>query len=356
MREWGLHGRALVSEYFPVVVAVLVIVALFGGWLVYSTHLDPAMETDTEVTSSWESTSEYTHQATIQESNRVFPVGTTHEDRSTYFTQLSPDLDVTYRYAYSATGGELDVATDSRLVLRAVGDDGDAMEFWRVENSLENATLSLTPGQSLQVDFTVNVSAVRAELDAIQDDLGASPGETEVFVQTDIAASGTASGESAEHTTTHLLTIDPGGGTYGVTSDSEIEQHDTVEQVTRPVEYGLVRQILGPLLLVLALLGLGVVAAARHSGRLEVSESDRRMLTLRSERREFDDWISRGSASTAATDRPQVQIESLEDLVDVAIDTDCRVIEDIDANAFYVLADDTCYLYEPPESLPLDAV
>lgn len=349
MTEWGLRTRTLVSDNFAVAVAVAVVVAALGAGVVFTTNVDPGTTTEPVVQSSWQSTGGYDHEATVTEGNRVFPVGTTHEGRSTYYTRLSPELDGSFRYRFSGGDGSLDVAATTVLVMRSVGEGGE--EFWRVEEPLAERTATLESGETLAVPFTVNVSSVLAELDAIESDLGASPGDTEVFVRTAVDANGTVAGESAEDAGQYDLQLDPGGDTYGVTGTGETRQHERTEPVTRAVQHSSVRSALGPLLLLFGLVSTGVLVAARADDRLEVPEGERAAAAFERERDEFDDWISRGSVSTDVTERDAVEIETLEELADVAIDVDSRVVEDVEDGTFYVLTDDVRYEYAPPPSV-----
>ncbi|GAB7089899.1 hypothetical protein JCM18237_01700 [Halorubrum luteum] len=62
----------------------------------------------------------------------------------------------------------------------------------------------------------------------------------------------------------------------------------------------------------------------------------------------MDKWISAGSAPDG-DDRTVVELDSLRDLVDVAVDSDRRVIERADQRPrFVVLDDDVRYVYDPP--------
>lgn len=346
MSEWGLRTRIFASDYFTFLVLAAVVVAAAGGWLVYTTHVDPGVERQEEVQGSWETTASYEHGATVVEENRVFPVGSRMENRSTYYTRLAPELDSTFAYRFDADAGELDVDVSSRLVVRSVGEDDEVL--WRVTEPLDNGSATLTPGDTITVTFSVNVSELQATIDDIESDLGASPGETQVFVRTSVDASGTAAGDRAEHAATHDLAIDPGSDTYRVSADRGTEQHRQVEVVASEVEYGLLRKVLGPLLVLLGLIGLASLGVARQQRYVPVTDTERSAVALKEQRDQFDDWISRGRVPAEAKQRPTVEMDSLEDLVDVAVDTEGRVIEDVDAACYYVFTETNGYRYDPP--------
>lgn len=346
MTEWGTRLRMLVSENYGVVVAVAVVLALVGTGVIYATFVDPGTETRQEVQGVWESSAGYSHEATVVEQNRVFPVGSTLEDRSSYYTRLAPVLNGTFRYGFDANDGQLGVELNSRLVIRSVTEGGE--ELWRVEEPLGNDAATLAPGETATLSFAVNVSEAASAVESIENDLGGSAGQTEVFVRTAVSADGTAAGGPAAHEDTYDLAITPGTGTYGVSAADETVPHERTERVTSEVQYGPVRSALGPLALLVGLVGVAGLGVGRHRSWFEVTDDERIAATFADEREEFDDWISRGTVPETARNRPTVEIESLEDLVDVAVDANARVLEDVDDGTYYVLADDTCYAYEPP--------
>ncbi|MDY6765217.1 MAG: DUF5305 family protein [Halobacteria archaeon] len=61
------------------------------------------------------------------------------------------------------------------------------------------------------------------------------------------------------------------------------------------------------------------------------------------------DWVSKGRVPSETMNGSSIEVDSLEDLVDVAIDTNNRVIEDTDRNKYVVINDEIVYTYSPPE-------
>ena len=90
------------------------------------------------------------------------------------------------------------------------------------------------------------------------------------------------------------------------------------------------------------------LATAKRSGRSEVQSDSEQSLEFERHRRAYDDWISR-EAITPRQREPTVAIETLEDLVDIAIDGDSRVIEDVESNDYYVLTSNVVYAFRAPD-------
>lgn len=353
MRLWGVRLRALLDEYFVVVVVALLVVGAAGGAAAYTAHVDPGTETRTEEVGAWESTAGYDHEATVTEENRVYPVGSTLENRSVYYTSIAPELDGAFRYGFGG-GGELDVDAETTLVIRSVGEEGET--FWRVTDSLAETSTTIGPDGTATTTFTLNVSEVRAEIDAIEEDLGASPGTTEVLVVTNVTASGTAAGADASHDAGYVMAIDPGADTYSVDAPrAATERHPHTGTVTVQRDYGPLRSIGGPVVLVLSLLGLVALGIARIQGLLAVSETERAALAAEAEREEFEEWISSGRVPESVRSREAVAVESLADLVDAAIDSDRRVIHDPEDDTYHVIDDALRYEYAPDHAGAVEA-
>jgi hypothetical protein len=88
---------------------------------------------------------------------------------------------------------------------------------------------------------------------------------------------------------------------------------------------------------ILLLVGGGFVIRFREG--IDIED----LLTERDHAR-YEEWISQGEFPTAA-DNKYTRIQSLEDLVDVAIDTDKRVIYDVDFDAYAVVDGDVVYYF-----------
>lgn len=348
--HWVLRARVLIADYAAVLAVALLVLGLFGSAVVYSTHVAAGTETEQEVVGVWESTGEFSHEASVTEQNRVFSTGTVLQDRSLYYTRLSPELDGEFTYRFEAPTGEVTADVETMLVLSATDDE----ELWRTEETLDSDSTTLSPGETATTTFTVNVTEIIAEIDAIEADLGASVGEIDPRIRTDVTVGGTAGGEAVSNQERYELSVSPGSSTYGVQNPGpQTARHEHVEPTSVERTYSPLRRAGGPLLLLLGLFGLGALTIAWHRESLQVTEMDRRTLGFERERNEYDDWISRGSVSDAVDDRSMVHIDELEDLVDIAIDTDERVIEDIDSRRYYVLGESYCYEYMPPQGIAL---
>lgn len=355
MTDWGTRLRAALDDRFALIVVACVCLALVGGWVTYTTYVTPGTHTEVREDASWTTTAEFDHSATVTEPNSLYDIGTTLANRETYYAAISPVLNGTFDYGYRASGGgNLSVAAEPSLVVRSVdrdGRDGEATVYWRTERSLDRTEVDgVAPGERIQVPFSVNVSAVRERTERIEEELGATPGETEAVVRVVVTRTGTVNGERVERSEEYALPITPGSA-YRVEDPGAVTNDGASRQrVTVPNEHGALRRAGGPLLLVVALGAAGGLVAARAGGRLQLSEHERERLAFDEARAAHDEWISVVSLPAAAHELPRAEAASLGDLVDVAIDTDNAVVEDPDDGRYYVVHDGYCYVYTPPDT------
>ncbi len=354
-REQKVRLRSLIDEYVLVVVTLLVLLALVGGYLTVSAYATTETRTETVQTASWESTGEFSHRATVVNGTDVYDRGETLRNRSSYFREITPRLNGTFVYTYTATGGgDLSATVTNVLVLRSVAEaeteEGDGTEYWRVESTVGfEETESLEPGESLAVPFSVNVNETAARLEAVDEQHGGTPGNKEMIVESRIRLTGTRNGQPVETTRVYRLPISTSSNVYEVGDPGTVANSGgQTEQRTVAAAPGPLRAYGGPALLVLALAGGALLGAGRRNGSLTVSERERDWLAYRSAREEFDDWITVARLPEEGRDATRIEVDTLGGLADVAIDTDRRVLEDPDRTLFVVFDGDRTYVYRPP--------
>ncbi|WP_229121274.1 DUF5305 domain-containing protein [Halapricum desulfuricans] len=355
MGSRGLRVRAAVDRYLGVVVLALAVLVVVGGGVAYDAHTGPdeRTETTTEQVVTWNATGQFAHEATVVEDTRVFDAGETLTNRTQYFQRIAPTLEGTFTYDYAASNGSLTANASTALVVRSVTDDGT--EQWRVTEPLDRTERTLAPGETLRMGFEQNVTAVETTVEEIRSELGATVGTTETFFETTVALDGRRNGEPVETTRSYRLPFTIEDGVYRVNDsgpDVQSGERTVLTERTVPVTTGPLRSYGGPLLAIVGLGGLLGVAVSHRRGWLDVGDRERAYLDYRSDRREFDEWITAVDTPPArladADDR--IETATLGGLVDLAIDTDRRVLE-TPADRYLVVADGTVYSYDPP-SLP----
>jgi hypothetical protein len=235
------------------------------------------------------------------------------------------------------------------LVHASVEDDGTSN--WRFSQPIDRRSATIHPDEQLAVPFAVNVTAVNERFALIRQQLGAVVGTPKSTLTATVRIDGVVNGHSVSRTTRYNLTIDPGADVYRVNGGNPVTDRDVRRvSVTVPNEPGVMKRIVPAVVIAVSLVGLVVMGAMSVTGRLKVSGTERARATYAKERAAYEEWITTGNVPNPDTVETVVTIDTVEGLVDIAIDSDKRVIEDAASGACIVLDGNVLYVYQPPES------
>jgi len=348
-----LEIRQLLADWFVPVAVLLLLVAVASGIGVYSAVAAPEAPTDYDTVDAWETTADFSHGTTVREPNAVYSVGQELTDQPRYYTDVMPVLNGEIQYRYEAADGDVEVETEITQLTRAVDSNDDSVVYWRNEQSIDDdQTSGLSPGDTHTNSFSLDIESMDRTAAETAESLGSTAGRLETVIQIDVRLEGTIDGESVDHTEQYELPIEVTSGTYTVELPSETGH---IEQQTVAVSTGWTDTIgdaVGVIvLLVLSVGGLGGLTVAKHQAWLAPTAADRQAIETKIERQRLEEWISRGELPTAVDERPRIEVASLAELVDVAIDCNRRVI-DRETAAEYVVVDDTVVYGFRPETAP----
>ena len=345
----GERARLFVASNFALVVAGCLLLAAAGGYVAYQTHTAPDTTTEQREVTTWTAEDDFEHAAVVRRDTRAFDAGAVLRNRSTYFSAVAPVLNGSYVVTHGGDAEPATVETDLRLVVSAVSGGDEGQVLWDVTEPLATErTESLSPGEQFRVPYRVNVTEQSVLAERVREELGSTRGQTEVLLVAETTVETTAAGQAVSDERTARLSVVPTTDAYSVTRELEQAASDPItEPVTVPVEPDPLAAYGSLVALVVGLLGAAAVGWADHTGRLDVSPETRAALDRQRERDSFDEWISVGRVPPVSDDRSVVTIDSLAGLVDVAIDSERRVVEDADSGVFVVLDGETRYEFQP---------
>ncbi|AGB14962.1 hypothetical protein Halru_0318 [Halovivax ruber XH-70] len=312
------YGRTLL-----VALAVCGVVALaLSGWAVAS----PETTTTTQQTGTDRVSTEVGTEA-IVETGGLWPEGTVLEDEPVYLTNATETLTLTPRTTVPTN--DASVYHDVTLRYEAVR---DGAVFWNETSQLSR--------QAPRVRDGVASSSVDVDVAAVRDRMGEI--EREVAGVGDVRVVAVVETEYDTGTTADAFTIE----TELVATERAfwLAQPVPSHEETHP-QYALVTEseprstALVGLLAVVGTLSLG--AAWGLDRRRPIDEKSARRAV---HERRYAEWISRGSIPMWIGDH-HIALDTLEDVVDVAIDTSERVVHDRQRGLFAVVSDDVVYYY-----------
>ena len=350
----SVSTRSVLNRWFPVLIVALLVVAGVALFVAYDAHTgEPEETTREQVTDEWSVDAEFTHATTVVGESSVFDEGERLEGRSVYFTQVMPELAGTHTLQYDTTGGtDASATVDISLQIQSVDTvDGQDVVYWEDRMTLVEAeSLTIAGGAEESTEVTVDIPDVQSRVDDIEAELGGSPGEVELSVVAETSVSAELDGEDRTEQRTDELVLTLDNAFYrvtenigGTTSAEQTEQTTVTEEPSALSLYGF------PAIAVVSIgVAVGLVVARRR-GSFAVSDEERRRYECETARKDFDDWISRGNVPEL-TGRTVITVDSLESLVDTAIDSNRRVLEATDTDRYVVILDDIVYEFFAPES------
>lgn len=335
-----------INEQYVVIIAVLLLFSVGGMWASYTAYADPGTQTETRTVSEWRSTATFDHSSTVTVNNPVYETGQQLRNQQVYFPRVSPNLRGEYRFGYAASdSGDVNIGINIQLILR--GED-DGTTLWQRSRQLQQTTVSgIGPGESASSEFRFDMNQTRLRLERIESTFGQIPGEPVVAVQTQTRMTGRINEQIVNREFVNELRLVRDGDAFVVRDPGEITNtSERTTTVSVPREYSPLRRIGGPLALVLSLGTIIGLVVARRQGELELSVDERAELT----HQEYAEWISEGSIpDRIELDNPDVILAaSLGDLVDIAADTNRRVVYDPDQRQYAVFGRNRTYVCARP--------
>lgn len=308
---------------------VAIALAVLAGLLLLvavSTALSPPTETVTEPGDRQEVATALEHSSVVRTTDAPWSQGTTLENHPAYLLNASPVLDL--QLATDAPAGTT-VVHELRLRYRV---EREGAVVWEDSRRLGRSEATVGDGPAT-TDASVDVERVASRTDRLQQQF-AGLGSVETTVVGTVEYDTGDYGDSASVT----APVTVAGSFYWIDAGDGVSQtHGGSQTVEReaPVDWSRVLV----LLVLSGLSGGGAVAASRYR-----EDEDLDALRLRVHRERFDEWISRGSIPLEVG-RDAVALDSLPDLVDVAIDTGQRVVHDERRGVYAVIEGDVVYYF-----------
>lgn len=322
---------------------VLLIVAIAGlagscGWA-YWEYTDHHTETVKTVDYGYTYSGTYSISATVTEENPVYDMGTVLSDMAGYFYAVSPNATVDFSFMFEPTESDasVDVSTETYLMLLEQNDEGVA--FWSKRIPLSSSSGSVEGEGTISDSFVLDAAMLRARIMEIRDSLGASVGRSEGEIVTHLVYDGSIASTTISDDTYLSLPVTFGPDYYAFdmssATSSDTKNYYTAEQ--RQVQNTL-SDIYVPLAACVAFV-LAAIIIAWHGRR---SSGGTALMS------KYDEWISKGIYPGEKWEK-MVYVSYLGDLVDLAIDTNKRVIYDSAEKMFFVIDDPILYYHSALE-------
>ena len=330
--------RLQIARSAPVIVVVLVLVGavtIAGAWY---TQEHPSTESvTTSVVDEARFTASLNDAIIIQNASGLYRTGARLENHPVYFTEVSDTLQLS---AAITPPPNRTSNLSYQLVLRSYAERDEAV-VWEEYTDLASGSARLE-GEPIVVNTSLNLSVLQSRLAGVEQIVGGvATTHTELRFVFDYDAQPAADGDAYAGQVRLIRELRIVSNAYWVTGDptaSVTEQtHTTVQPTPAEPEMAMVA-------------GMGAAGGSAWLLALGVAVYRRRLppverLALEVERRTLESWVSEGTFIWESDVR-YVSVRSLRDLVDIAIDSNRRVLHDPEQDVYTVAIERRVYILE----------
>lgn len=283
--------------------------------------------------------------AVVTGNTSLYERGSRLEEMPTYLLPATPTLQLQLRTSVPA---DAEVHVSQRLWLTYTA-TANGEVFWQERRPIASDAGTVSDGTAT-LSGELNVPQVRDRLRALRNEVG-GVGQLSVTLHAAATYETDRYGDSLSSSTPLRATDDAywlGGDVAADQVHSETVRTSSVDTSQALVTSvpGLGRTVIAHEALLLAGLGLASLVAAGWVGSVRRRDHDVQSLRAEIHERRYAEWISRGRVPPDVGEH-FVQTESLESLVDVAIDSSKRVVHDESRGLYTVIDGDAVYYYQP---------
>lgn len=327
-----LRARRLLVLYGKVIAIALILlsaVALAGAGWAY-TH--PQTTQVTDETHRQTVTADLATQAVVVENSTLYEPGRTLENQPVYLRAATESPTLVVRTT-AEDAERLTVDQRIEITYRA---EREGETFWEKTTTLAHNETT-TSSDHVRTRTGLDIQAIQNRTNALRGTIG-SAGSVHVELRLHVSYSTDRYNGSLSTPIPIQIRTD----WYRLGSPSATQQHSTPVSRTVVVP-GQDARATGPGVLGLFSLGLGLIVA--KLSRSETSKLDRTDMEHEMHRLRYSEWISTGTIPEAAGETV-VEVDSLEGLVDIAIDSNTRTIYDPERDSYAIIEGTTVYRYD----------
>lgn len=350
--DWELRLKDTVDSWFYVIIASLIILSFISGAWAYEINLNTRTIQDERVTDRWTEETDFEHSIISDKDTDPYSEDEKIKNNGIYYKSLSDTLNINYVYDHNREGN-ITIDTDTYIQIRGVeyGEDNEISDvYWKVKDQVDSKEETLTSSELQTVGTTINITELSQRITNIRENqLKSDAG----FVDIRYRAESTAGIDDSLRVSEAIIIIDDsdGAGTYRVVDENTITKtHEKTELVKVEKQQPIHKSIGSSLVFIILFSMLISTVTARLIGYLELTKDEEEMIEIYKAKKKYDEWITKGEFPSNQDYNHIITVDDLEGLVDVAIDTNKRVIEDEQLEVSTVLDGDYIYMYIHPGS------
>ena len=340
--KWYKFVKFVNNNYWKLFTVILIGLIATSGLAFASLKPQTIMEEQRKSKTLYEYKADYSVSSKVSLKNPIWEEGRLLENRPVYFKEISPN--VTIGFSFDINPNNTIVGSyNSKLIFESVEGNNT---YWRKEEILQEKDFKSEEGKLIE---TIELSIPRLEekLKRIQEGIKFYRGNKEIKLNSIVNYKTEVNGKNVTKNREFVLPINLQGASYEIQPEEfEGKEDITVkvkeEEKIKPSLFDKILYSSTPMVLIFLLSVFTVIKV-----KIDVPNSEEiEELKIRKDHEEYEEMISSGRKPNNI-DMKRIEIETLEDLVKIAIDTEERVIHDEDNSMYFVIHGNTFYSFNP---------
>lgn len=307
----------------------------------------------------------YTYSAPVTEPNPLYPEGARLEmGKPAYFFTVSPTMDVSFKYKLEATSSA-DLNVEAKTMIVASDKEGYGGEqkgeeqngeeqngeeqneegqkiFWQKSYQVgDSKSAHLKNADVLTSNFTLDIPKIQAQTKEIQDQLNYSSNPT-IEIVTAINYEGKINGKDVTNTQNFVIPVNISSTYYQMPEELGFIE-DKYENIRAQKDTSLSAIKFPMFLFLLSTVLIGALIPIRKMKKIDKEYIKK--LENESKNSSFKEFISKGKIPENRSSLLQIEISSLEDLVNAASDMNERVIYDVKSGEYFIIHNGVLYIF-----------
>ena len=323
---------------------------IFSGLWTYEAYAGAAYEEREEIVSSYTQYGSYTYTAPVTKSNPLYTTGTVLEmGKPAYFFAVSPTVDFSFTYRLKATDSanisvkrETVIVATSKEVAEEEGKED--VIFWQKEFPLKSKrAVDIENDEPITETFSINVSEIQSMVKGVQDQLKYPQGAT-VEIITRVSCEGQVNGKYVNNTKDFAIPLVMGSSYYQMPEELEFNESTALYKKIRVQKDSSLSSIKKPLpIFLLSIVLVGTILSCRKMKKTEPLYIEK--LEIEQRRSPFKELVSKGKLPENISSFIRVEISSLQELIDAAVDMNERVIYDTETGVYFIIHSGIIYVF-----------
>jgi hypothetical protein len=357
-----LQLKNILRKNWIIFLAVFGLLFTFSSYQIYLKYVNPSFENKNITVSSYTQYGNYSYFTEVSKQNPIYLTGTILDmNESAYYFVTSPIPDFSFVYRVNASDSVNIIATPkvSIIAMCKNNDNKDPKILWQREFPV-TPTSSTGPfivkniggSDNFTYNFTFNAAVIENNVENTYSELDYSPKHSSTFsasnmayeIKALVAYNGVINGEKVENTTSFVLPMTITKSYYELADNvsTNVNNYNNATISTQnPFTVETVKYSLASMLIsIVGILGIIYCRAKYNPDSVRIAKLEQEKMHAR-----FREFISEGKLPEDRSSLMALEIASLQELINAAVDMNERVIYDSSANIHFAIHNGVLYYF-----------